>query len=55
MAAYIGIRRAMEKDKEALIKKDHAALVATSLTLAGGLIAYMISIGVQLDERLRRG
>lgn len=42
----------MDRRDEALIKKEHAAWVATGLTLAGGFIAYMISIGVQLDARL---
>lgn len=42
----------MERRDEALIKRDHAAMVATVLTLAGGLLAYMISVGVQLDARL---
>lgn len=42
-----------EKDAT-LIKREHAAWVATGLTLAGGLLAYLISVGVQLDDRIDR-
>lgn len=39
---------------EPLIAQEHAAVAAAIATALGGLLAYMISVGVQLDGRLDR-
>jgi hypothetical protein len=54
MAAYSTAGKIMAEKDEALIRREHAAWVATGLTLAGGLLAYLISVGVQLDDRIDR-
>ena len=38
--------------REPLIAKEHAATAAALLTAVGGLLAWMISAGVQLDGRI---
>jgi len=38
--------------REPLIAKEHAATAAALLTAIGGLLAWMISAGVQLDGRI---
>ena len=40
--------------REPLIAKDHAAAAAAVLTAIGGLLAWMITAGVQLDGRIDR-
>jgi hypothetical protein len=37
-----------------LLAKEHAAAVAALLTALGGLLAWLISVGVHLDSRLDR-
>jgi hypothetical protein len=54
MTAYSTAGKIMAEKDEALIKREHAAWVATGLTLAGGLLAYLISVGAQLDDRIDR-
>lgn len=44
----------MDNREDPLIKRDHAAIVATALTMAGALLAYMINVAIQLDARLDR-
>jgi len=38
--------------RDPLIAKDHAAIAAAVATAVGGLLAYLISVGVQLDGRI---
>jgi len=42
----------MTSPREPLIAKEHAATAAALLTAVGGLLAWMISAGVQLDGRI---
>jgi len=42
----------MTSPRESLIAKEHAAGAAALLTAVGGLLAWMISAGVQLDGRI---
>ena len=42
----------MTSPREPLIAKEHAAGAAALLTAVGGLLAWMISAGVQLDGRI---
>ena len=44
----------MTTPKDPLVSKDHAAAVAAILTAVGGLLAWMITAGVQLDGRIDR-
>jgi len=42
----------MTSPRESLIAKEHAAGAAALLTAVSGLLAWMISAGVQLDGRI---
>lgn len=44
----------MKQPRDPLISKDHAAWVAAIATALGGLLAYLISVGANLDGRLDR-
>ena len=44
----------MTTPREPLIAKEHAATAAALLTAVGGLLAWMIAAGVQLDGRIDR-
>jgi hypothetical protein len=44
----------MTEPREPLLAKEHAATAAALLTAVGGLLAWMISAGVQLDGRIDR-
>jgi len=44
----------MKTPRDPLIAREHAAAVAAVLTAVGGLLAWMISAGVQLDGRIDR-
>lgn len=44
----------MTTPRDPLIAREHAAAVAALLTAVGGLLAWMISAGVQLDGRIDR-
>ena len=40
--------------RDPLIAQEHAAIAAAIATAVGGLLAYLIGLGVQLDGRLDR-
>ena len=44
----------MTTPREPLIAKEHAATAAALLTAVGGLLAWMVAAGVQLDGRIDR-
>jgi len=41
-----------DSPREPLIAKEHAATAAALLTAVGGLLAWMVGAGVQLDGRI---